>query len=526
MNWKMLLLLGLCSCEQPTPRPAEVNSGGVSWLRTSIALKGLTSLPTVIAEVNGGGLAVDDFDHDGDDDLIVATPGTMTTSGILNFYRSNGNGTFAADTPSTFAEATGWLTGLATADFDQDGHLDLVVGRIGTDLLFQGAPNGFATPIELPGDGWTTSIAAADLDGDGDTDLVRVRYLVFDPNDPPPPSTYKGIKVLGGPHGLVAEGDDILWNEPEGFRTEPLSGKPSFGLNVQVLDLNADGRLDVLIGNDSQGNHAYFRTDNAWRERAAAVGLAGNGDGMGQATMGMAVSDFNNDGQPDLFSTNFSADTNTLLESVGNGFFADRTAVRGLGVNSRPLLGWSAQFGDVDLDGDEDLLFVNGHVYPQATPNTMGSAWEQPTIMMRRDRNRFVRDESFSSASEQGRLAVLFDADGDHDLDLVTVSRDGAVTLHTAKPSAEAGRGCTIRFPDEFRGRRVQIFAGKSSHVRWVPSGGGFQSSSPPVVHVCVPDGPLEIKPDGVAKQVYTVDSNARSRSVIWDTSSTTNSTP
>ena len=369
MRWTMLLLVAFSACDQTTlPVAMDPKPAAVTWTRSAIAPASITTLPTVIAEVNGGGLAIEDVDGDGDEDLLVATPGTMQSSGTLTLYRNQGRGQFAADPLVGLALVQGWLTGLATADFDQDGHLDVVVGRLGTDLLLRGTPEGFRTPTELPGSGWTTSMAAADLDGDGDCDLVRVRYLEFDPNTPPPAATYKGIEVLGGPHGLTAEGDDILWNDPAGFRSESLSGAPSYGLNVQVLDLNGDGQLDVLVGNDSQGNHAYLRQNDGWVERGAAIGLSGNGDGMGQATMGMAASDFNGDGQPDLFSTNFSADTNTFLESVGDGFFADRTAVRGLGVNSRPLLGWSTQFGDVDLDGDEDLLFVNGHVYPQATP--------------------------------------------------------------------------------------------------------------------------------------------------------------
>ena len=530
MRRTTLLLVVLSACDQSTtPVATAPEPAGVTWTRSAIAPASITTLPTVIAEVNGGGLAVEDVDGDGDEDLLVATPGTMNSSGSLTLYRNQGRGQFAAGPAVGLELANGWLTGLATADFDQDGHLDVVVGRLGTDLLLRGTPEGFNPPTELPGLGWTTSMAAADLDGDGDCDLVRVRYLEFDPKAPPPAATYKGIEVLGGPHGLTAEGDDILWNEPGGFRSEALSGPPSYGLNVQVLDLNGDGQLDILVGNDSQANHAYFRQDEGWIERAAAVGLAGNGDGMGQATMGMAVSDYNGDSQPDLFSTNFSADTNTFLESVGDGFFADRTAVRGLGVNSRPLLGWSAQFGDVDLDGDEDLLFVNGHVYPQATPSTMGSAWAQPMVLMDRSPKRFVRDETFPSPPEQGRLAVLFDADGDQDLDVVTVTRDGAVNLTTATSLPQEGQGCTIRFPDNLRGRRVQITSGKNPktiQVRWIPSGGGFQSSSPPVVHARVPSGSVVVQVDGLPARTYEIATDPRSRSVIWDTSSTTNSTP
>ena len=246
MRWTTLLLLVLSACEQSTPPVAgQPEPNIVTWTRSEIAPASITTLPTVIAEVNGGGLAVEDVDGDGDEDLLVSTPGTMNTSGTLRLYRNQGRGQFLADPAMDFEGVQGWLTGLATADFDQDGHLDVVVGRLGTDLFLRGTPEGFSPPTELPGVGWSSCMAAADLDGDGDCDLLRVRYLEFDPIAPPPPATYKGIEVLGGPHGLTAEGDDILWNEPAGFRSEPLSGSPSYGLNAQVLDLNGDGAISA-----------------------------------------------------------------------------------------------------------------------------------------------------------------------------------------------------------------------------------------------------------------------------------------
>ena len=124
---------------------------------------------------------------------------------------------------------------------------------------------------------------------------------------------------------------------------------------------------------------------------------------------------------------------------------------------------------------------------------------------------------------------MLFDADGDQDLDVVTVTRDGAVNLTTATSLPQEGQGCTIRFPDNLRGRRVQITSVKNPktiQVRWIPSGGGFQSSSPPVVHARVPRGSVVVQVDGLPARTYEIASDPRSRSVIWDTSSTTNSTP
>ena len=115
----------------------------------------------------------------------------------------------------------GWLTGLATADFDQDGHLDVVVARLGTDLLLRGTPEGFSTPTELPGSGWTTSMAAADLDGDGDCDLVRCATWNLIPRLPRRPRPTKASKCWADRTGSRPKATTSCGTNPQVFAASP-----------------------------------------------------------------------------------------------------------------------------------------------------------------------------------------------------------------------------------------------------------------------------------------------------------------
>ena len=131
------------------------------------------------------------------------------------------------------------------------------------------------------------------------------------------------------------------------------------------------------------GNNLFVHSESEGEpltliDAGRASGLSANMDGSEQATMGMAVGDLDADGRPDLFTTNFSADTNTLHRSLDDGGWQDRTRQYGLGMPSRPWLGWTTVFLDVDYDGLEDLIILNGHVYPNATIETMDSRYEQP----------------------------------------------------------------------------------------------------------------------------------------------------
>ena len=301
---------------------------------------------------------------------------------------------------------TRWSFGTAVGDIDADGFDDIFIACYGPDVLLRNRGDGTfedVSPAVGVGDpGWSTSAAFGDLDLDGDLDLFVTRYVDFDVTSPVPPARFKGIEVVNGPRGLDSLSD--LFYENQGDGTFRLHGpgdalgelQPSYGLNVAILDLNDDGLIDVLVGNDSQANDLYLNESNSdeglvFRESGLMSGLAHDLNGYDQATMGMAVADVDGDETPDVFTSNFSSDSNTMHVSSGSGFFDDRTRQFGLALVSRPFLGWASGFFDFDHDGDEDLLVVNGHVYPQATRATMDSEYEQPILLMEREGRRFRR---------------------------------------------------------------------------------------------------------------------------------------
>jgi hypothetical protein len=261
--------------------------------------------------------------------------------------------------------------------------------------------------------------------------------------------------------------------------------------------------LDVLVGNDSMPNHLLLQTPGVdglrFTEQGGGLGIASNMDGHDQATMGMAVADVNGDGRPDVFTTNFSSDTNTLHVAAPDGMWDDRTMHMGLGLNSRRQLGWASAFADLDHDGDEDLLMVNGHVYPQATLDTMDSPYEQAPTLLLRDGRRFTpatTDAAWLRTPHRDRNLVLGDLDRDGDLDALIGELNGPVrVLENVTPTTR--RGMVISLQDERTktadrsglGARLDIVAGELAVTRWIPAGGCFQSGMAPEVHLSLPDG-------------------------------------
>ncbi|MDG1837651.1 MAG: CRTAC1 family protein [Phycisphaerales bacterium] len=473
---------------------------------------------TQIVEVNGPGVCLLDADGDGDLDVFIANGATIAAPEdgpgsklFRNLLRESGKLQFQDATTAFGIDITRWATSATAADFDADGDQDLYVTCIGSDILLRNDDSVFVditheAGIDVPD--WSTGAAIGDVDGDGDLDVYVTRYVAWDFSAPPVPSVaFRGQDVLSGPAGLTPLSDTLLLNQGNCmFLQAPLPAvTPSFGLNAVILDLNGDGRGEILVGNDGMNNQLLdFDNGRGWKDTAQERGFATNMAGSPQATMGLAIGDVTSNGEADVFSSNFSSDTNTLLVQE-TGDFIDRTNAYAIGSPSRSSLGWTSRFIDLDHDGDEDLLTLNGHVYPNATAASMDSTYRQRPLVLLRDGNRFtpLRASTGWLAGERlDRAAAFGDLDRDGDLDLVTAELHGSVRVIENQVAPGTRQGIIIRLRDELPGSsnpdaigaRITAWTGDTDlRAGWILPTSPFQGCSAPQWHTSVKVGEPKI---------------------------------
>ena len=440
-----------------------------------------------ILESTGSGAAFFDGDGDGDLDLYVVNGSTYAryNAGPGNVFYRNEGGVFVAVVAGV--EDRGWGSGVAVGDYDGDGQADLYVTNYGANALYRNrGDRAFASATvraEVAGDDFSASAAFFDYDFDGDLDLYVANYVVFDIEpvlqDPAldDPCIYLGgLRVFCGPQGMEGGQDRLYRNDGDGRFADvtAASGVAAanayYGLGVMPADFDFDGDLDLFVANDETPNVLFRNDGGRLRDIGLQAGVAYNGDGEPEASMGVDAGDFDGDGDLDLYVTNFYGETNTLYRNEGGGTFVDATSERGLAAPTLAYLGWGTRFFDVDFDGDLDLFVANGHVYPQVDDASAGGTYAQRNQLFANDGSGLFAEVEEAGpgllVQKSSRATISGDYDQDGDVDLFTTNIDDSPTL--LRNETQVGRYLVVQVEPEVVGTWVRLVAGGRTQVRAV----------------------------------------------------------
>lgn len=482
---------------------------------------GDTAEKWTILETTGAGACLFDADGDGDLDLYVVNGGTLAglgtqpagSGGITAsdaFYLNDGKGRFTDATAASGLDDAAWGGGCSAADVDNDGDTDLFVTNFGSDVLYSNegkgrftdttAAAGLSRPAPSAGPrGWSLGAVFFDADGDGDLDLYVSRYLDFDPADREMRSRrcrWKSGEVMCGPRGFVGQSDLFYRNRGDGtfedVSTAAGVGDALYGMGVVTGDLDGDGDSEIFVANDSQQNLLLVREENGhYRDAAIEAGVALSGDGRSQAGMGADLGDADGDGDEDLLVTNFSDDYHTLYRNDGDLLFTDVSASAGLDPATRSAVGWGGGFFDFDNDGDLDIFFASGHVYPGIESFDSATSFRQRNQLFENDGRGNFREVGAQAGAAfavagSARGVAIGDLDDDGDLDLVVINsddaplllrNDGGNALHSLQVKL-IGR----RSNRDGIGTQLRLEAGGRRQYREARRSGGYLSSSDPRV--------------------------------------------
>jgi enediyne biosynthesis protein E4 len=463
-----------------------------------------------LVESGGNGVALIDYDGDGLLDVYTVSGfdldernGRTRIPHRNALYHNLGGMKFENVAAKAGVDAAAWGYGVCAGDFDDDGRIDLYVTNYGRNLLYRNKGDGTFEEVAVKAgvalDGWSTGCAFLDANGDGKLDLYVARYVTAPEEEVANPERFlmwRGIaKVMLGPAGLPGAADVFFENQGNGTFKEATAKygltdtNRAYGFGVVATDYDSDGWTDIFVANDSNPNFLYHnRAGRGFESVGLAAGVAMTADGRSQAGMGADAGDYDNDGRPDIALAAFAFDHNSLYHNLGGGVFEDVSQNAGLVQATFERMSWGVAFLDADLDGQLDLFFANGHLFPQVDEYPeLKEGYAQRNQIFRNEGGVF-RDVSATSGRgltvlKCNRAVAVGDLDNDGDPDLVVTAMDEEPTLlENAQTSGHHWLGVEVRQKglNSFAiGARVTAEDGQGrKRMREIRSGGGYLSQN------------------------------------------------
>lgn len=400
-----------------------------------------------LPETLGSGCAFFDYNNDGRPDIFLVNSrpwgsgGGSVTSGL---YRNEGGGRFSDVTRQAGLAVRMYGLGAATADYDNDGFVDLYVTVLDGDRLFRNLGDGTFEDVTrsagIDNARFGTSAAWVDYDLDGHLDLFVANYVEWSIDQDLWCSMDGSTKTYCTPESYTGQPSALYRNRGDGT-FENVSAEAGVAdptakaLGIVVFDYDSDGLPDLFQANDTQPNKLYRNEGNGtFSEHGISAGIAYAENGKARGAMGVDAADYDRSGRFHLLVGNFANEMLNLFHNEGNGLFVDEAPTSEIGRDSLLSLTFGAFFFDYDLDGYADIFCANGHLDEEIEVVQPAVKFAQPPLLFRNDgtgRFELITSEVGGDLMEPlvARGAAYADYDGDGDLDILVTTNDGPAKL-------------------------------------------------------------------------------------------------